>query len=134
MRSAFWPDSREDEVPTLLSRDLTAGVVLVVDRAGGGLSGFAEVGLRPFAEGCDSSPVAYLEGIWVDPEARRGRIAAALVDGAEAWAREQGMTEMASDCTIDNHDSYQFHLATGFAEVERTICFMRPIEVGPDTT
>ncbi len=93
----------------------------------GGLGGFAEIGLRTYAEGCASSPVAYLEGIWIDADARRSGFAWDLVREAEAWARSTGLSEFASDCDIENHVSEAFHLASGFEEVVRSICFRRDL-------
>jgi len=97
------------------------------DRNEGGLAGFAEVALRKFADGCRTSPVAYLEGIWVDPDLRRSGAAAALVREAENWARSRGLSEFASDCDVENHASQSFHSATGFEEVQRSVCFRRDL-------
>lgn len=127
MRQALWPDSTKVELDALLTLADSGLLVLVAERPGGGLCGFAEIGLRKFADGCDSSPVAYLEGIWVDPDLRRARIATALVRAAEEWARDLGLSELASDCEIVNHESRAFHLATGFREVQRTISFKRDL-------
>ena len=93
------------------------------------LVGFAELSIRPYAEGCHSGRVAYLEGWWVDPEARGRRVGRALVEAAERWAVAQGCTEMASDALIDNDRSIAAHRALGFDEVERIVCFRKP--VGP---
>jgi len=41
--------------------------------------GFAEVGLRPYAEGCKSSPIAFLEGWFVKEHARGRGVGRALV-------------------------------------------------------
>ena len=132
MRVALWPDSQEGEVDGLLAMPPTEGAVLVAEAEGTGLDGFAEVGVRTFADGCASSPVAYLEGIWVDASARRSGIAAALVGEAETWARSAGLVELASDCEVDNVASQAFHRAVGFEEVQRSVCFRRDLTVrGP---
>lgn len=127
MRTALWPDSSAAEVDELLRRSGAAYVVLVAERPEGGLGGFAEVGTRPYAEGCASSPVAYLEGIWVDAELRRGGLALALVGAAADWARARGLKELASDALIENQVSLDFHAAAGFEEVERIVCFRRDV-------
>ena len=93
----------------------------------GRVLGFVEVRLRPFAEGCESSPVGYIEGIRIDPDARRRGLASRLLRAAEDWARSQGCTEMASDARIDNIPSHLLHLAAGFQEVERVIQYRRTI-------
>ena len=127
MLIALWPDCQEGKADVLLSRPISEGIVLVGARAEGGLGGFADVGLRKYADGCDTSPVAYLEGIWVDPDSRRSGLASELVREADAWARSQGLTEFASDCEIENHVSEAFHLAVGFEEEVRSICFRRDL-------
>ena len=125
MRRALWPDSSEAEVDDVLALTASEGIILVAEGAAGGLLGFAEVGLRKFAEGCSDSPVAYLEGIWIDSDTRREGVGSALVKEAEAWACSSGFTELASDCDVGNAGSRAFHGALGFAEVQRNICFRR---------
>ncbi|MEE9207343.1 MAG: GNAT family N-acetyltransferase [Gemmatimonadota bacterium] len=136
MRLCLWPDSEVFEADSVLGRSGSGFVVLVAERPDGGLCGFAEIGSRPFAEGCQSSPVAYLEGIWVDPDARRCSVALNLVGHAEKWARSKGFTELASDCDIDNVGSQAFHAAAGFTEVQRNVCFRRDLasEAATDLT
>lgn len=127
MRLCLWPDSDASEADSVLARLNSELAVLVAERSKGRLCGFAEIGSRPFAEGCQSSPVAYLEGIWVDRDARRCSVALSLVQQAQKWARAQGFTELASDCEIDNEASQAFHRAAGFAEVARSVCFRREL-------
>lgn len=130
MRCALWPeDSAADHADGMqqwLQRSDT--VVMVAEREdGSGLSGFAEVGTRPYADGCESSPVAFLEGWYVDPECRGRGIGAALVRAAEAWARDRGLTEFASDALLDNVNSHHAHEAVGFVEVERAVRYRKPL-------
>jgi aminoglycoside 6'-N-acetyltransferase I len=49
-----------------------------------------------------TSPVAFLEGWYVDPDYRGARVGRRLVEAVEAWAREQGFSELASDALLDN--------------------------------
>lgn len=89
-------------------------------------AGFAQCSLRhDYVEGTSSSPVGYLEGIYVSPTHRRQGIAAALSAHCQAWARAKGCSEFASDCPLDNTDSAAFHLALGFTEANRIVCFTR---------
>lgn len=125
MRCCLWPDSEEPEVDDLLDRPDSLGVVLVAERPSGLLAGFAEIGLRGYAEGCTSSPVAYLEGIWVDPDSRRSGVGASLVRETERWALGRGLTELASDCEFHDRNSQGFHVSVGFEEVRRVVCFRR---------
>lgn len=89
--------------------------------------GFAEASIRPYAEGCVPGRVAYLEGLYVEPEHRRRGVAAALVRTVEAWGRAEGCSELGSDTAIDNEVSEAMHGALGFAEVERIICFRKDL-------
>ena len=127
MVKALWPDCSETDLEALLGLPPSEGIVLVAERGDGTLGGFAELGTRKYAEGCDTSPVAYLEGIWIDPDLRRGGIASDMVREAEGWSRSMGLTEFASDSQIDNHVSEAFHLAVGFREDERIICWRRDV-------
>lgn len=88
--------------------------------------GFAQCQLRhDYVEGTDSSPVGYLEGIFVEDEYRHKGIARELLAACEGWAKEMGCTEFASDCELDNETSLVFHLKMGFVEANRVICFAK---------
>lgn len=99
--------------------------VIVVDRGDGSLAGFVEIGSRNCAEGCESTPVAYVEGLYVDPDVRRTGFGRRLLKAAETWAVEHGFSEIASDTELDNDVSRLAHVAFGFEEVERKICFKK---------
>ena len=101
--------------------------VFVVARSDESLSGFVEVGSRLYADGCDSSPVGYIEAWFVDEDIRRLGLGRALLDAAEGWARQRGYTEMASDALLDNIVSHRAHERAGYAEVERVVQFRKPI-------
>lgn len=102
--------------------------VFVVVRPNGGLGGFLEAGQRKYAEGCDTSPVGYIEGWYVDADLRRQAMGSALVHAAEDWARQQGFSEMASDCVLENWVSESAHKAIGYEEVERLIHFRKSLD------
>lgn len=90
--------------------------------------GFAQCQLRhDYVEGTESYPVGYLEGIFVSEEHRKHGYAAELLTECEKWAKEKGCSEFASDCEIDNADSLKFHMALGFEEANRIICFRKDI-------
>ena len=90
--------------------------------------GFAQCSLRrDYVEGTSESPVGYLEGIYVAENYRDRGIAKALLAACENWAREQGCTEFASDCELDNTASLRFHLNVGFQEANRIICFTKKL-------
>lgn len=90
--------------------------------------GFAQCQLRhDYVEGTETTPVGYLEGIFIKEEFRRKGHAKELLKECEKWAREKGCTEFASDCELENADSLKFHMAVGFHEVNRVICFTKCI-------
>ena len=130
MRCALWPEVSAEEHRKEMSAWLARAdaVVLVAPRAGGrGLAGFIEVGARSLADGCATSPVAYLEGWHVDADARRQGAGTALVQAAEAWGREQGYREFASDAELENVESQRAHEALGFQEVERAVLYLKKL-------
>jgi len=100
--------------------------LLAVD--GDEVVGFAELSIRPCAEGCTTTNVAYLEGWYVRPEWRKAGIGRALVAASEEWAREQGCTEFASDTRFGNDTSIQAHRACGFSEVADVKCFRKMLD------
>ena len=90
--------------------------------------GFAECQLRyDYVEGTDSSPVGYLEGIFVKEEFRHRGFAKEILTECEKWTKEKGCTEFASDCELDKEDSLHFHMAMGFIEAGRIICFKKEL-------
>ncbi len=89
---------------------------------------FAQCQLRyDYVEGTNSSPVGYLEGIYVDSMYRKQGIATKLLEKCEKWSHEKGCTEFASDCELNNRVSFNFHLHAGFEEANRIICFRKKI-------
>lgn len=90
--------------------------------------GFAQCQLRhDYVEGTETSPVGYLEGIFVKEGFRHKGYAGALLAECENWAKSKGCKEFASDCELDNDDSLQFHRAMKFTEANRIICFTKKI-------
>lgn len=88
--------------------------------------GFAQCQLRrDYVEGTDSSPVGYLEAVYVSAPYRRQGHARSLVRTCEAWAQSLGCVEFASDCELENDVSQAFHLGIGFREANRIICFTK---------
>lgn len=90
--------------------------------------GFAQCQLRyDYVEGTKTTPVGYLEGIFVKESYRNKGYAKELLTECEAWAKENGCHEFASDCEIDNIDSFHFHTAMNFTEANRIICFTKEL-------
>jgi len=132
MRCDLWPDDTETEHRAEVERFFKGelreplGVLLAVDAAGNSL-GFAELSIRAYAEDCLTDRVAYLEGWYVAPNARRRGVGRALVAAAEDWGRAQGCTEFASDALLDNDVSAAAHKALGFDETVQLRCFRKDL-------
>jgi aminoglycoside 6'-N-acetyltransferase I len=130
LRSALWPEvasgAQRAEMNAWLARP-DAVVLVAPDADGVGLVGFAEVGARSLADGCETSPLAYLEGWYVDPGKRRQGFGAALIRAAEAWGRSRGFKEFASDVELENVDSQRAHVSLGFTEVERSVLYLKTL-------
>lgn len=131
LRMALWPhDDRAAHLAEMRrfceSPQRYAQFVAVSEE--GAVQGFSEVSLRvDHVNGTTSSPVGFLEGLYVAPEARRRGIARELIAACERWALERGCHELASDALIDNVPSYRMHTALGFEETERVVFFRKSL-------
>lgn len=135
LRMVLWPHGSPDDHLREMRNQLNAPAlyrVFVAQRDNGELGGFLEASLRAYADGCDSSPVGYIEGWYVDADLRRQGVGRELVKAAEQWALAQGCTEMASDCDLANTTSFKAHLALGYQEAERLIHFRKALAAGTE--
>ncbi len=136
LRHALWPeaplDELFDEARGMIEDQSDSTAVFLAFAEGQAVAvGFAEVALRrDHVNGCDSSPVAFLEGVYVAPAHRRRGIARALVETAADWGRAVGASEFASDALLNNAASHAFHRAAGFEETERVVYFRRALGDG----
>lgn len=130
LASCLWPRCSPRELREEWEAPLAQGkaaLFLAVEK--GETVGFAHCSLRhDYVAGTATSPVGYLEGIYVQPELRGQGVGKALLRACEAWALEMGCREFASDCLLENTQSLGFHLGVGFSEVERLICFAKKLE------
>ncbi len=114
-----------DEFRDILAKDDAVCFIKYVDDKP---IAFAQSQLRyDYVEGTESSPVGYLEGIFVTSEYRKTGYAAELLRECEKCAKEKGCSEFASDCELVNENSLKFHMASGFEEANRIICFRKDI-------
>lgn len=128
LRARLWPHAAESEhrseaLEFCGRADFAAWIV----RQQGEAIGFAEVSIRPFANGCESRPVAFLEGIWISEEARGQGIARKLIEVIEDWARQKGFRELGSDAELSNLESQRRHAQWGFSETERVVYFRKKL-------
>src|SRR5215469_8914797 len=129
MRHALWPEADEQGHAKDIERILTsADEWAFLAEADGVPAGFAEISVRKFANGCETAPVPFLEGIWVEPELRRRGVGRALVAHVEAFVRARGFREIGSDALLDNKASHMAHAAWGFSETERVVYFRKGLD------
>jgi aminoglycoside 6'-N-acetyltransferase I len=130
MRKALWDESPDEEQEREMDEELASDTdeVFFADRPGGGLCGLLVARLHPWAEGCDSTTVGYIEGWYVDEDMRRCGVGRALVEAAEAWARSRGCRQMASDAVLGNEVSHRAHGALGYEEIGRIVQFKKDLD------
>ena len=130
LRAALWPDCADEDH----DRDTVAycssaryAAFIARDAANRAL-GFVEVSLRSdYVNGTSTSPVGFIEGLYVIPEARMQGVARSLVRAAEDWARDKGCSEMASDTPLENEGSQAMHRALGYADGDRVVYFRKDL-------
>lgn len=132
LRQALWSDSTQDqhlgEMAAMLSCPQRFVALTFSDPAGQVL-GFAEASIRSeYVNGTQTSPVGFLEGLFVTPASRGQGVARALVAAVEQWSQALGCTELASDAALENQASHAMHQALGFAETERVVYFRKAID------
>ena len=132
LRQALWPDTpiseHREEMRAMFRRptQFAAFVARGVDEQP---LGFAEAALRSdYVDGTSTSPVVFLEGIYVAPEQRRRGVARQLVETVSRWGRELGCREFASNALAENAESQEFHRAAGFKETERVVFYVKELD------
>lgn len=129
MRKGIWPDAPDEyldfDMDEILASERDAAFMAFADNRPAGM---IEARLRDYGEGCETSPVGYIEGWFVDEDMRgKNNIAGALAQAAENWAREKGCSEMASDTWLDNIASIRAHIKLGYEEAERLVHFVKKL-------
>lgn len=129
LRATLWPEGSVDEHAQELEPQVqSVDDCTLVAVAAGRVIGFLEARLRSHADGCETSPVGYLEGWFVAEEWRGRGVGRALVDRFELWARERGCRELASDTWLHNHASQRAHEKLGFSEVDRIVTYRKTLD------
>jgi aminoglycoside 6'-N-acetyltransferase I len=131
MRESLWPDESGDharEIARYFAAPRTNPLEVLLACIGSGAPiGFVELSIRPYAEGCMTDRVAFVEGWFVEADHRGQGVGAALIAAAEEWGRASKCTELASDTQLWNETSIAAHNALGFEEVERLVCFRKTL-------
>lgn len=131
LRQALWPDGTPEEhlceMSSFCANPERYAQFVAYSESNAPL-GFVEAAIRTdYVNGTESTPVAFLEGLYVVPEARRQGVARALVAAVERWALDVGCRELASDALLENHVSHAVHRALGLQETERVVFFRRSL-------
>ena len=126
----LFPDSTFDEEfdlhKEILTLDNELGLLYRKDNL---YVGFMNLSIRnDYVNGTDTSPVVFVEAIYVLPDYRKQGIGKEFIRYAENYAKQKGIMQLASDCFIDNTLSENFHKSCGFIEKERVICFVKSVE------
>ena len=126
MRKQLWPHASFDELKEVehLFKADTFACFFAESHT---VVGFIELALRPYVNGCSTSPVAFIEGIWVNDKLQKHGIGRLLVRKAEDWARSLSLKELASDTRIESEHSIYAHKSWGFEETERVVYFKKDI-------
>jgi aminoglycoside 6'-N-acetyltransferase I len=129
LRRRLWPGSEAEHLRYMADAVARGQFVRLAIAADGSAIAFVEASKRvDYVNGTNSSPVAFLEGLYVQPASRRNGVARALVEAVEAWAKAQGCAELASDSPLDNATAHAVHRALGFVETERVVYFCRGLQ------
>jgi len=128
-RVALWPDATADEHRGYMAISLAQPerfLQLMMYDGKRQPIGFIEGSIRSdYVNGTESSPVGFVEGVYVVPALRRHGVARALFTAIGDWAKARGCRELASDALVDNEASQRAHRALGFKETERVVYFTK---------
>jgi aminoglycoside 6'-N-acetyltransferase I len=132
LRIALWPHHSLEDHCAELARSFLSGngkaAAFIARNDANEAIGLAEATLRhDYVNGCSSSPVLFLEGIYVRPADRRRGIARLLCNAVAEWGKSLGCVEFGSDAPLENAASHALHAALGFAETQRVVFFRKTL-------
>ena len=128
MRKGIWPEAPDEYLNFDMDEILASDNYFVIFACDGDKPiGLTEVKIRDYGEGCETSPIGYIEGWFVQEEYRGKGIVGIMTQAAENWVREKGCTEMASDTWLDNESSIRAHVKMGYYEAERLVHFVKQL-------
>ena len=129
LRQALWPEETAEEhrryAASMIDRP-TDAMVYLAREDDGNVAAFAEATLRrDYVNGCSTSPVGFLEGLYVEAPYRGRGLARLLCKALEDWATGLGCTEFASDVLLHNQAGQRVHEALGFEETDRVVFYAK---------
>ena len=126
MSRRLWKNTPEDQIIKDLHTTLEAKNAEILIARQEEVAGFITVSIRTeYVEGCTSSPVGYIEAIYIKDQFRLEGIARSLVQAGEDWARQKGCTEMGSDTWLWNKEAQAFHLSVGYKEEDTLVHYIK---------
>jgi GNAT superfamily N-acetyltransferase len=99
--------------------------VFVAEAGAGELRGWIHGYLSQLIE---SEPRVEIGGLVVDTKARRQGVGRRLVERLEAWARENGVTELSVRCREDRTEAHQFYEQLGFSSTKTQKVFRKRLD------
>lgn len=131
MGIALWPHYKKNKLKKIFRSELKSdkNKHFLMQNKDGEYMGFINLSLRSdYVQGASTSPVGYVEGIYVKPRYRKQGVAKELVKQAEKWAKKQGCKELGSDTELSNTDSQKFHKKLGFKKADVIVHYIRKIQ------
>ena len=129
MYHKLWPKFSDEALLAEIDRIMKSSKRAAFVAESGELAvGFAEYGLRDYANGCNSQPVPFLEGVWIDDAYRGHGIARALIEFLFKKAEMSGFVEMGSDVELTNYSSQLMHERLGFEQTETVIYYRKVLK------
>lgn len=119
----LWNNISDYEINLIINAREHTEFVATVD---GQPVGFLNATIRhDYVEGCKDYNTAYIEGIYVKKDYRNQNVGSLLIKEFEKWAKELGISELASDAEIDNQASINFHNTNGYKIVSKNVHFAK---------
>ncbi len=101
LRMLLWPDGADEHAPEIeaffLGKRDEPDAVFFVQDGGGRVLGLLELAIGSELLEMHNERIGYIEGLFVEPEARGSNVARKLLEFSREWAREQRCTVLASD-------------------------------------
>jgi aminoglycoside 6'-N-acetyltransferase I len=102
--AGLWPDETSEQhrryAASLLNRTEDA-VLYLAREEGGDVVAFAEATLRrDYVNGCSTSPVGFLEGVYVEPSYRDRGLARVLCEALADWAADLELHRVRFGCPV----------------------------------
>ena len=130
LAESLWPNENTDDLRRHFNDILHNDnwITFLCKTEAGDPIAFANISIRvDYVEGSTTSPVGYIEGIYVNPKFRHIGIAKELARLGEVWSRSKGCSEYASDTESHNTESQEFHQHIGFDVAETIVHYIKKI-------